>query len=80
MGVMKTMHADYGDERLAWDMNDPKQVMKAQDRFDGLLTGRQGGRKHNAFLMDPTGKKGKQIDAFDPSAGAILMVPQLVGG
>lgn len=84
MGVMKTMHQLHGDEQLAWDPNDLKQVTRARTRFEELLAGTSPtarGRTHRAFLMEDGGtKKGKQIDAFDPSAGTILMVPAIAGG
>ena len=81
---MKVMHQLHGDERLAWDPNDLKQVTKARTRFEELLAGTSPtarGRTHRAFLMEEGGtKKGKQIDAFDPSAGTILLVPAIAGG
>lgn len=73
-GVMKIM-GRMGDEKVLWDMNDSKQVLKARTRFADLRA-----KGHRAFIMDATGKKGKPLDDFDPSAGAILMVPPLVGG
>lgn len=73
-GVMKIM-GPKGDEKLAWDIDDTKQVVKAQSRFAELLS-----KGFRAFLMDKTGKRGKQIDEFDPSAESILMVPAMVGG
>lgn len=74
MGVMKVM-GPMGDQKIAWDSDDTSQVTKARTRFAELIS-----KGHRAFLMDKTGKKGKPLDEFDPSAGAILMVPQLVGG
>jgi hypothetical protein len=74
-GVMKIMSAN-GDDRIAWDPDDAKQVTKARTRFSELVA-----KGFRMFLMDPTGKKtGKQIDEFDPSAGAILAVPAMQGG
>jgi hypothetical protein len=73
-GVLKVM-GENGDDRVLWDPDDQKQVMKAGTRFAELV--KKGFRM---FLMDDTGKKGKQITDFDPSAGAILAVPAMVGG
>jgi hypothetical protein len=73
-GVMRVM-GPMGDQKIAWDADDTSQVTKARTRFAELLS-----KGHRAFLMDVTGKKGKQITEFDPSAGAILMIPQMVGG
>lgn len=74
MGVLKVFGAK-GDDRLLWDADDPIQVQRARTRFGELL--RSGA---NAFRMDATGKKGERIMDFDPAAGAILVVPPLVGG
>lgn len=74
MGTMKVM-GPMGDQKIAWDADDSSQVTRARTRFAELIA-----KGHKAFLMDSTGKKGKPLDEFDPSAGAILMVPQLVGG
>lgn len=78
-GVIK-IFGDRGDQKIAWDADDEKDVIKARTRFGELLRGVGGGQRHKAFLMDDSGKKGKEITEFDPSAGAILMVPQMVGG
>jgi hypothetical protein len=75
-GVLKVL-GEKGDERVSWDPDDASQVTRARTRFDELARGR---RRHNMFLMDETGKKGKQISDFDPSAGAILAIPALQGG
>lgn len=74
MGVMKVM-GPMGDQKIAWDADDGKQVLRARTRFAELIK-----KGHRAFLMDETGKKGKQIDEFDPSAGALLMIPAMMGG
>lgn len=73
-GVLK-IFGYRGDERVAWDVDDTRQVTRARTRFAELIA-----KRHKAFLMDETGKRGKAITEFDPSAGAILMVPPMVGG
>ena len=73
-GILKVL-GDKGDERMAWDPDDTKQVTRARTRFSELVA-----KRFKMFLMDDDGKKGKPIDDFDPSAGAILAIPPMQGG
>lgn len=64
-----------GDSRLQWDKANPDELRLAEERFDELK--RSG---YAAFKVTAKGDKGEQIDAFDPSAERLILIPQMVGG
>lgn len=84
-----------GDDRLAWDPRDIKQLKEARDKFYELLD-----KGYMAFLVEEsTGEanKSKRVLEFEPDAGEIVfsfrevvaaaiagkktvMHPQVVGG
>jgi hypothetical protein len=71
-----------GHSTVTWKPDDPSSVKDAEKKFNEMID--QG---YTAFAMDLVStngvtveQKGKRITTFDPTAGKIMMVPQLVGG
>lgn len=64
-----------GDTKLEWDPDNSKEVEAAKKSFE---ENKKKGFK--AFRMYDDGKKGEQLDKFDPYAEKILFVPPIVGG
>jgi hypothetical protein len=64
-----------GDKKEIWNPRIPEEVESAEDTFDSL---REKG--YLAFTVNEDGSQGDQITEFDPKAGKMLMVPQMVGG
>jgi len=74
MGELRIM-ASKGDIKTIWDPKNEDETEAAEAQFDDLVEkGFQG------YRVGKTGKKGRQIDSFDPKAGKIIMVPEMVGG
>lgn len=59
-----------------WDPDNRDEVKAAKDMFDTLV----GEKGYTAFRVELQEGKGERIKTFDPKAGKIIMVPQLVGG
>lgn len=64
-----------GDVRVGWDPDDLAAVEQARAVF-----GREVGRGASAFAVEGEGKRGRRIDAFDPSLREIVIVPRMAGG
>lgn len=64
-----------GDTRIQWNKMNPDELAAAENRFNEYK-----GRGFAAFKVNKKGDKGEQIDAFDPDAERIILVPALVGG
>jgi hypothetical protein len=71
-----------GHTQVSWDPDDKASVADASDKFTELV-----GKGYTAFAVDTKEEdgltiesKGRRITTFDPKAGKVLMVPQLVGG
>lgn len=75
MGVMAVMHPKEGDLKVIWDLNNGDEVAAARSQFDELL-----GKGFMAYRVQPGGKRGTQIRAFDPNAESLILAPPLVGG
>ena len=75
-GVMNIM-GKKGDEKITWDSDDPKQVLKARTAFEEY---RKKGYK--MFKMEDMAgqKKGEEITEFDPNVERIVAVGAMVGG
>jgi hypothetical protein len=74
MGYMNVLDHT-GHSEYTWDPEDKDQVKMARDVFDALTA-----RSHHAFRADEKGRKGGKMTTFDPTAGKIIITPQLVGG
>ncbi len=64
-----------GDTKSIWDPDNEDEVEAAKKQFDELI---EGG--HAAFKVKKSGKPGKKITEFDPSAGKVILVPPVRGG
>ncbi len=65
-----------GDTKHIWSPDNPDEVAAAKALFDDLVTK----KKAAAFAVDEKGEKSERLKAFDPKAGKIIIVPQLMGG
>lgn len=64
-----------GDTRLTWHSGNGAEVDAARTMFNTLH-----GKGYRAHTVQANGEPGEIIHRFDPAAGAIVMVPQTVGG
>lgn len=64
-----------GDSRFMWDVTKAEETKAAEKQFKELKK-----KGYLAYTTDEKGERGQVIREFDPNAGAIIMVPQLVGG
>lgn len=81
MGMLRVM-SRRGDDRVAWDVQqvetgDPEAL--AAVREAERIFREQRGAGATAFRVEG-GRALIRIDAFDPEAEQIVMVPRLVGG
>lgn len=66
-----------GDTRVMWDSANADEVAAAKATFDRLT--KDG--KYAAFRAEgKEGKQGGKMNAFEPDAERIILVPQLRGG
>jgi len=67
-----------GDTKTIWDPNVPDEVEVARMQFDKLVRD----KRYSAFRVDSKdpNKKGERMSTFDPEAGRVIFIPQLVGG
>jgi hypothetical protein len=61
--------------RTIWNPENQEEVDAAKTTFQRLKK-----KGYLAYQVDEKGKKGEVMRAFDPTAGRIIMSPQLVGG
>ena len=67
-----------GDTKSIWDTREPIEVEAARAQFNTLT-----GKGYRAFRVKGEGERGERADrmtTFDPSAGAVIYVPAVVGG
>jgi hypothetical protein len=74
IGTMSVMDRT-GHSEVSWDPEKTVEVRAARTIFDSLI--HEG---YNAFRVNEDDERGERIREFDPKAGKIMMVPQLVGG
>jgi len=74
MGELRVMGAE-GDVRSTWDVENKDSIQVARDQFNDLTK-----KGWTAYSVNKDGSKNKKITSFDPKAGAIIMVPKVVGG
>jgi len=75
MGEMRCM-SEWGDTKVLWDPKNEDEVEAAEEQFDRLMD--KGFTAYAVTKKD--GEKGKKITKFNPKAGKIIMVPEIVGG
>jgi hypothetical protein len=71
MAVLGSM----GDVKRIWDRSNTDEVEDARASFDRLRE-----RGHLAFRVNKDGTEGEQMDAFEPNAERMILVPQMQGG
>jgi len=64
-----------GDSKQIWNINNPDEVEAARSAFNSL---REKG--YRAFHVKADGEAGTRMDTFEPTAGKLIMIPQLKGG
>lgn len=65
-----------GDTKLMWDASKRDEVNAAREMFDSLRK-----KQYLAFkAVGEDGRKGEQIDKFDPNIERLIMIPRMVGG
>lgn len=74
MGELRIM-GKLGDTKKVWDPENEKEVETAEAEFENLI---EDG--YTAYKVGKKGKKGTKMKKFDPDAGAVIMVPEMVGG
>ena len=65
-----------GDTKLEWNQENEAEVANARETYDRLVT--RG--HHRAFRLDSSGGKAQRMDAFDPRAQSMILVPHVAGG
>ena len=74
MGEMAILDST-GDTKVIWDPENDDEREVAEEQFDSLIE-----RGFTAYEVKKNGEAGRRINAFDPDAGKIIMVPRIVGG
>lgn len=74
MGTMRALN-EKGDTKISWDNENPTEVEAAKEAF--ALYKEKG---YAPFRIISQGRKGSQIEEFDPLAEEILFVPPIAGG
>ena len=74
MGILKILRNE-GDTRVTWDPDNDDELEAAEAQFDTLIE-----KGFTAFAVKKDGSKGRKTTKFKPDAGAIIMVPKMVGG
>ncbi len=74
IGVFRIL-SDNGDDRIVWDRSAADQVRDAFKKFKELLE-----KGYRAYATVAGGRKGHQIEDFDPGLEEILLVPGTVPG
>jgi len=64
-----------GHTSVKWNPDNDDEVDAARAAFNAMRD-----KGYRAFLVGRMGRQGERLDAFDPDAGEIMMVPQLRGG
>lgn len=73
---MRIMTMKDGDKKTTWDTSKMVEIEAAQREFDDLVTK----HKYSAFQVKPNGEAGVRLTKFDPSIGAMILVPPVTGG
>jgi hypothetical protein len=81
MHVMNIMDLT-GHTTMTWKPDDPASCADAEKKFAEMLE-----RGYTAFAMEMVStngvtveQQGRRIKKFDPTAGKIMLIPQIVGG
>jgi len=74
MGVQIIMERS-GDTRHTFDASDPDSVVRADERFQALIS-----KGFRAVALGRDGNSGELIRRFDPNLEETLFIPPLKGG
>jgi hypothetical protein len=74
VGILKILD-HHGDSRQTWNPESQAEVDAAKATFTRLKK-----KGYLAYTVEEDGSRGEVIGQFDPTAGRIIMAPQLVGG
>lgn len=74
MGELRIMGSK-GDQKVMWDPENEDEVEASKVTFKSLIK-----KGFKAFKVDKKGEAGKEIKKFDPDAGKLILVPEIVGG
>lgn len=81
MGVLRVL-SHHGDDRFDWDYSavlvGDEEAQKAIREAERIFA-EQRARGSTAVRVAP-GEPAQRIDAFDPTAKEIVMIPRVVGG
>lgn len=71
-----------GHTTVTWRPDDASSVADARREFDRLRAAGYSAFRMNVVMENGVvvEEKGESIKRFDPTAGKVMMVPQLVGG
>lgn len=75
--VLRVLNAS-GDTTITWDTGNAAEVAAARALFTRLKADRY--LAYRVGVDAPAGFNGEALQDFDPTAGEIVMRPQLVGG
>lgn len=64
-----------GDVKKIWDPSKPVEVDDARRSFEELTK-----KGYKAFCTNEKGDQGDQMKEFDPKAGRVIFISQMVGG
>ena len=81
MGVLRVL-SHHGDDRFEWNQSavlvGDEEAQAAINEAERIFA-EQRARGSTAVRVTP-GKSAERIDAFDPTAQEIVMIPRVVGG
>ena len=64
-----------GHREVKWNHNDPNETEFAEEMFDDFIE-----KGYQAFRVSAGGKPAERMSTFDPTAEAMILVPQRQGG
>jgi hypothetical protein len=74
MGELRMLDRS-GDQKIIWSKDNQDEIDAAKCTFDTLTS-----KGFKAYAVKVGGKKGKEIEKFDPDMEKIILVPKIVGG
>lgn len=64
-----------GHTEVHWDPENDEETRTAREMFDAMRA-----KGYQAFRIGLMGGKGRRIDAFDPQAEKMILIPHMAGG
>jgi len=75
MGELRVLDKELGDMKVIWDPKKPHEVEAAKETFMRLKE-----KNYLAYDVGKLGKKGNEVEEFDPSLEKLIMTPPLDRG